>query len=117
MGTLQCSLDSSLKSVHTSHLLDACRIEAVQSLVYTGEVHLALKQTMVQVGLQQCDAQAEQSVLLAMYTFVVGPWFPQTSVISLGLIHKQIHLTHWLQLCPLWRSSKPQRCPLSLDSY
>lgn len=25
---------------------------------------------------------------LAMYTFVVGPWFPQTSVISSGLKHK-----------------------------
>lgn len=28
-----------------------------------------------------------QSVVLAMYTFVVGPWLPQTSVISSGLKH------------------------------
>lgn len=29
-----------------------------------------------------------QTVILAMYTFVVGPWLPQTGVISSGLIHK-----------------------------
>lgn len=29
-----------------------------------------------------------QSVILAMYTFVVGPWLPQASVISSGLIRK-----------------------------
>lgn len=42
MGTLKCVLlvsDGSLKSVHTSCLLDACGIEAVQSLVYMGDFH------------------------------------------------------------------------------
>lgn len=29
-----------------------------------------------------------QSVILAMYTFVVGPWLPQINVISSGLIRK-----------------------------
>lgn len=50
--SMKCFLlvsDSSLKGAHTSHLLDDCDIEAVQSEVYTGDVHLASKQTMVQV--------------------------------------------------------------------
>lgn len=38
-------------------------------------------------GLQQCGKQAG-TVILAMYTFVVGPWLPQTRVISSGLIRK-----------------------------
>lgn len=29
-----------------------------------------------------------QTVVLAMYTFRVGPWLPNTSVISSGLKHK-----------------------------
>lgn len=36
-------------------------------------------------GLQQCGRQADSH--LAMYTFVVGPWLPHTSVISSNLAH------------------------------
>lgn len=51
-------------------MVDACGIEGVQSLEYMGDFHLALKQTMVQAGLQQCDTQAEHSVLLAEYVHI-----------------------------------------------
>lgn len=39
-------------------------------------------------GLQQWMMGQGQSVNLAMHTFIVGPWLPSSSVISLGLIHK-----------------------------
>lgn len=39
-------------------------------------------------GLQQWMMGQGQSVNLAMHTFIVGPWLPSGSVISLGLIHK-----------------------------
>lgn len=42
VGILKCVLlvsDRCCKSVHTSHLLNGCGIQAVQSLVYTGDFH------------------------------------------------------------------------------
>lgn len=50
-----------------------------------------------------------RTVILAMYTFIVGPWLPTSSAISEGLIHKLNHLMHWLQLCLLLHSSKLQK--------
>lgn len=41
------------------------------------------------------------SVILAMYTFVVGPWLPKASVISSDLIHKPA--TTWG--CRLWEKA------------
>lgn len=52
------------------------------------------------------------TVILAMYTFIVGPWLPTSSAIFVGLIHKLNHLMHLLQLCLLLHSNKLQICPL-----
>lgn len=47
--------------------------------------------------------------LVAMYTFIVGPWLPTSNAISEGLRHKPNHPKHWLQLCLLLHSSKLQK--------
>lgn len=57
------------------------------------------------------------TVILAMYTFIVGPWLPASSAISADLIHKQSRPTHLLLLCLLLHSSKLQKCLLSPCSY
>lgn len=49
------------------------------------------------------------TVILAIYTFIVGPWLPTSSAISEGLIHKLNHLMHWLQPCLLLHSNKLQK--------
>lgn len=57
------------------------------------------------------------TVILAMYTFIVGPWLPTSSVISSDLIHKQSHPMHLHPLCHQLRSNTLQKCPLFPCSY